>query len=358
MTIEKSIFGEIGPEPVHLYALTNQQGAVLKVTNYGATVTELHVADRAGRFADVVLGFDELQGYIDHRSYIGCTMGRVANRIRDAAFQLEGKRYELEANDGPHHLHGGRRGWDKQIWSATTNETSRGPSIELRYTSPDGDGGYPGSVKASTLYMLTHDNALVVEMRARTDRPTIINMVHHSYWNLAGPGALNVLDHELVLVADYYTPGDPFLPIGHLERVANTPFDFRSPKLVGRDLQQVGNEPVGYDHNWLVPFGYDHNWVVNGVPGTLRPVARLRHPASGRTLSLESDARGLEFYTGNFLRGDLVGKGGQRYVQHSGLCLQTQAFPNAINEPEWKGQVILLPEQEYRHVMVHRFSAD
>jgi aldose 1-epimerase len=185
-------------------------------------------------------------------------------------------------------------------------------------------------------------------MRAKTDRPTIVNMANHTYWNLAGHAAPNVLDHELAIDAEFYTPGDPIVPVGGLERVANTPFDFRGHKPVGRDLAQVGNEPLGYDHNW----------VVNGVPGALRRVAFVRHPASGRNLALEADAPGVQFYTGNYLDGTLVGKGGHRYQKHAGLCLETQAFPNSINVPEWEGQVILLPDQEYKHVMVHRFSAD
>jgi aldose 1-epimerase len=346
--IEESDFGRLGDEPVRLYTLKNRHGLVLKATTYGATVTELHVPDRYGRLADVVLGFDDLDSYVKHTAFFGATVGRVANRIRNAAFELEGKHYVLAATDGPHHLHGGRRGWNQALWSATPHETPRGPSLELQHVSPDGDEGYPGRVQATTRYTLTHDNALLIEMRARTDSPTIINMAHHGYWNLGGHATPHVLDHELVLDAEFYTPGDPIVPLGDLQRVANTPFDFRGPKLIGRDLAQIGNDPLGYDHNW----------VVNGVPGALRRVARVRHPASGRILSLEADAPGVQFYTGNYLTGDIVGKGGQRYAKHAGLCLETQAFPNSINVPEWEGQVTLLPDQEYKHVMVHKFSAD
>jgi aldose 1-epimerase len=347
-SIERSDFGRIGDEAVALFTLKNRHGAVLRVMSYGATLTELHVPDRFGRLSDIVLGFDSLDGYVKHTAYFGATVGRVANRIRDAAFELDDHHYALAANDGPHHLHGGRRGWNQAVWSATPQETPRGPSLELRHTSPDGDEGYPGRVEASVRYTLTHDDALVIEMRAKTDRPTIVNMAHHTYWNLAGHTAPNVLDHELTILAEFYTPGDPIVPIGGLERVANTPFDFRSHKPVGRDLAQIGNEPLGYDHNW----------VVNGVPGALRRVAVLRHPASGRNLALEADAPGVQFYSGNYLDGTLVGKGGQRYQKHAGLCLETQAFPNSINVPEWEGQVILTPDREYEHVMVHKFSAD
>jgi aldose 1-epimerase len=232
--IEQSIFGQLGADAVHRYALKNKAGAVLEVTNYGATLTGLHVPDRFGRLADVVLGFDDVQGYVDHGAYFGATVGRVANRIRDGVFQLEGKRYEVAVNDPPHHLHGGRKGWSQGLWAATPHDTPRGPSLELRYTSADGEEGYPGRVEASTFYTLTHENVLIVEMRARTDRTTIINMAHHTYWNLGGHTAPNVLDHELVIDAEFYTPGDPIVPIGDLARVANTPFDFRGPKLIWR----------------------------------------------------------------------------------------------------------------------------
>jgi aldose 1-epimerase len=347
-SIEQSVFGELGGEPVHKYELKNQRGWSLELMSYGAAITALHVPDRFGQLADVVLGFDSLQGYLDHTAYFGATIGRVANRIRAGLFVLEGKRHQVAATDGPDHLHGGVRGWDKRIWSATPSETPQGPSVLFEYTSPDGEEGYPGTVQASVVYTLTHDGAVTLEMRARTDRTTIVSMAHHTYWNLGGPAAQTVLDHELVLDAEFYTPGDPVVPTGRLERVANTPFDFRGPKLLGKDLARVEAEPVGYDHNF----------IVNGVPGARRPVARLRHPASGRRLALEADAPGVQLYTGNFLKGDLIGKGGKAYPKHAGVCLETQAFPNSINVPEWEGQVLLAPDQEYRHVMSHRFSAD
>jgi aldose 1-epimerase len=259
-----------------------------------------------------------------------------------------GERYQLTATDGPDHLHGGVRSWDKQVWRGTASETPQGPNVTFEYVSADGEEGYPGRVSASTSYTLTQDGAVDVEMRARTERTTIVGMAHHTYWNLGGAGASTALDHELSLNADFYTPGDPVVPTGRLERVANTPFDFRGPKLLGKDLEQLGNDPVGYDHNF----------IVNGVPGALRPVARLRHPASGRKLALEADAPGVQLYTANFLKGDLVGKGGKVYPKHGAVCLESQAFPNSINVPEWEGQVILSPAEEYRHVMIHRFSAD
>jgi aldose 1-epimerase len=344
--IERSSFGQIGDQPVDLYTLTNRKGSVLRVTNYGATLTELHLPDRNGHLGDIVLGFDSLAGYVEHAAFFGATVGRVANRIRDAEFSLGGETYRVAATDGAHHLHGGRRGWDKVVWSAEAQVSEAGPSLELHYTSPDGEEGYPGEVRASVSYTLTHEDALIVEMSAECDRETIVNMAHHSYWNLGGPSAKDVLAHELAIEADLYTPGDPVVPTGVLAPVDGTPFDFRRAKPVGRDLERTSTEPLGFDHNW----------AVVGMPGQLRRVAWLRDLTSGRQMSLESDAPGVQFYSGNFLDGSVTGKG-RRCVRHAGLCLETQAFPNAINVPEWAGQVILEPARRYSHRMVHRFMA-
>jgi aldose 1-epimerase len=302
------------------------------------------VPDRSGRLADVVLGFDRLDEYVEHGAFFGATVGRVANRIRGARFTLDGRSYELEANDPPHHLHGGSAGWDKRVWSAVPSQTQRGPSLELRHTSPDGDAGYPGEVQALVRYTWTDDDVLVIEMRAETSQPTPVGMAHHSYWNLAGHDTQDILGHEVVLEADFYTPGDPVVPTGEVRPVDGSPFDFRRPKRVGDDIERVGTDPRGFDHNW----------VIRGEPGTLRPVARVSDPASGRALFLEASAPGLQFYTGNFLNGSLTGKG-HRYQQHSGLCLETQAFPNAINVPAWRDQVLLRPGQVYEQRMQHRF---
>lgn len=344
--IERTGFGQLGAVEVDLYTLQNRRGSLLRVTNYGAAVTELHVPDREGQIADVVLGFGSLAEYTAHQAFFGATVGRVANRIRDGVFELEGVRHELARTDGPHHLHGGRRGWDRVLWSARACPGEAGPGVELAYLSPAGEEGYPGEVSAGVRYTLTHLDELLIDMWAQSDRTTIVNMAHHSYWNLGGHRAGDVLGHELQLVADFYTPGDPVVPTGELAAVAGTPFDFRRSKAVGRDLEQTGAE---------LP-GFDHNWVVTGRPGQLRPVAWLRDPVSGRELSLESDAPGVQFYSGNFLDGSLVGKG-QRYGRHAGLCLETQAFPNAVNVPEWAGQVVLEAGQRYAHRMVHRFRA-
>jgi aldose 1-epimerase len=322
-------FGKAGDTPVQLYTLTNRHGLVARITNYGAIVTELHVPDKTGRLADIVLGFENLDRYVAGHPYFGAIVGRVANRIGNASFTLDGRTYQLAANDKPHHLHGGARGWDKVVWNGALRNSADGPALELTYVSKDGDEGYPGTVTA------------------RTVRTTLVNMAHHSYWNLAGHNSGTILDHELTLYADQYTPGTPMVPDGRVAPVKGTPFDFTRAKAIGRELKQAGGTPTGYDHNF----------VVNGAAGQLRPVARLRDPRSGRVLTLSADQPGVQFYTGNFLDGTARGKNAT-YAQYSGLCLETQTFPNAINVPSWRDQVILRPGQTYRHRMVHRFSAE
>jgi aldose 1-epimerase len=332
-----------------LYTLTNAHGLVAKITTFGATLTELHVPDRNGVFADVVLGFDRFEDYQAGGPYFGAIVGRVANRIANARFTLEGRDYPLAANDKPHHLHGGRRGWDKVFWSTTTPpyEGLKEPMLELTYASGSGEEGYPGNVSAKVIYTLTNDNELKVEMQATTDKTTLVNMAHHSYWNLGGHNSGTILDHVMNLSADQYTPGTPMVPDGRVLAVKGTPFDFTSPKAIGQDLKQIGNTPTGYDHNF----------VVNGAPNQLRPVARVKDPKSGRVMTLSADQPGVQFYTGNFLNGSAKGKGAT-YTQYSGFCLETQKYPNAINIPAWRDQVILNPGQTYRHVMIHKFTAE
>jgi aldose 1-epimerase len=286
-------FGKLGDTPVQIYTLTNDNGLVARITNYGAIVTELHVPGRTGTRADVVAGFETIDGYLKGGPYFGAIVGRVANRIANAEFTLEDRRYPLAANDRPHHLHGGARGWDKVVWSATPVDTPDGPSLQLTYVSKDGEEGYPGTVTARTVYTLTHRNELRVEMEATSDETTLVNMAHHSYWNLGGHASGTILDHELTLYADRYTPGSPMVPYGETKPVTGTPFDFTSAKTIGRDLARTGGQPVGYDHNF----------AVNGEPDQLRPVARLKDPGSGRVMTLAADQPGVQFYTGNFLDG-------------------------------------------------------
>ena len=344
--ISEAPFGKVGDEEVRLYTLKNSSGMVMKVMTYGAIITELHVPDKAGKPADVVLGFDNLDGYVKGNPYFGATVGRVANRIRNAKFKLDGKEYTLAANNKPHHLHGGNKGWDKVVWTAETAETADGPQIRFTHVSKDGEEGYPGTVTAKATYTLTNSNELRVDMEATTDAPTLVNMAHHSYWNLAGHDAGPITGHELTLFADKFTPGDPMVPTGALKPVKGTPFDFTAAKPIGKDLEAAGGKPVGFDHNF----------VVNGEANAMRPAARLRDPKSGRVLTIEADQPGIQFYSGNFLDGTTKGKGGVAYAQYTGLCLETQKFPNAINVPAWKDQVVLQPGKPYKHAMVHRFT--
>jgi len=319
---------------------------ILKVTNYGCVISELHVPDRAGKLDDVVLGFASEEEYRGGSPYFGATVGRVANRIRGARFQLDVQEYVVAANDGEHHLHGGKIGWDKVLWDAEQSETPDGPAITFTHVSKDGEEGYPGTVTAQTIYTLTHRDQLVVVMRATTDRTTIVNMAHHTYWNLGGFASGSILDHELMLFAEDYTPGDPMVPTGAVVPVKGTPFDFTMPKAIGVDIERAGGTPTGFDHNF----------VVSGPPSAIRPVARLKDPKSGRVMTLEANQPGLQFYSGNFLDGTAKGKGAV-YAKHAGLCLETQKFPNAINVPAWRDQVVLEPGHTYEHTMIHHFTA-
>jgi aldose 1-epimerase len=347
MAITKTSFGNADGKNVDLYTLSNSNGLVAKVTTYGAILTSLEVPDRDGKLADVVLGFDSLAGYLGASTYLGATVGRVGNRIRNATFELEGRRFVVAANNGAHHLHGGAKGWDKVVWGAEAMETADGPALRLVHVSGDGEEGYPGTVTATCLYTLA-GNELRVEMRATTDAVTLVNIVHHTYWNLAGHASGPITDHALSIFAESYTPGDPIVPTGEVAPVRGTAFDFNSPKRVGQDLTAAGGDPIGYDHNF----------VIDGQPDALRPVARLADPKSGRVLSLEANQPGLQFYSGNYLDGAIRGKRGAPYARNAGLCLETQAFPNAINVPAWRDQVILRPGKAYQHLMVHRFTTE
>jgi len=327
------------------FTLANSNGMAARITNYGAILTELQVPDQHGKPGNVVLGFDSLESYLKGHPFFGAIAGRVANRIARAEFTLDGQRYPLAANNGPNHLHGGKKGFDKVVWDAESSESPRGPAITLTYVSKHSDEGYPGTVTATVVYTLTHDNELRVDMKANTDATTLVNLAQHTYWNLGGIGSGTILDAELTLHAQKFTPGDPMVPTGAIVAVEGTPFDFRAPEPIVKDLQAAGGNPVGYDANW----------VVDGDARTMRPVARVRDPKSGRVMTLEADQPGVQFYSGNFLDGSLKGKG-VTYEKHAALCLETQVFPNAINIPAWQSDVILKPGQTYKHTMVHRFT--
>ena len=341
-SIEQAPYGSTAGQAVSLYTLTNAQGWRLKITNYGATVSELHVPDRDGKLADIVLGYDSLEEYVAGKSYFGAIAGRVANRIRDGKFELDGKRYVLAQNDGTNHLHGGLRGFNKVVWTAKPISAPNGPALELEYVSPDGEEGYPSALHARVTYQLSNDGEFRVDMTAESAGTTIVNLAHHSYFNLSGHASGSTLAHELKLNAQEYTLAEVEPAV--TRSALGSPFDFSDFKPIGRDLEQLRS-----------PIGYDHNFVVLGAPGELREAARVRDPKSGRVMTLESDQPGLQFYCGSFLNGTDQGKGA-RYQRHAGFCLESQKFPYAINVPAWQNQVILRAGERYRHRMVHRFS--
>ena len=349
MTIDRIGWGAVDGQAVNLYTLTNPGGLVARIATYGATLVDLLVPDRDGHLDDIVLGHEAVGPYGEAPRYFGATVGRVGNRIAGASFELNGRTFEVAANQPPNHLHGGVRGWDKVVWRADAIDRPDGPCVRLRHSSPDGDEGYPGAVEATATYTLRPSNELAIELTATTDQPTIVNMVHHSYFNLDPSPDADVRDHVLQLVASSWTPGMP--PDGHVETVDGTPFDFRSPKPIGRDLEAAGSPGGGG------AAGYDGNWIVDGPAHELRPVARLSHPGSGRVMTLRANQPGVQFYSGVFLDGGTSGKG-RRHGLYGGLCLETQAFPNAINVPAWRDQVTLLPGSTSRHEMIFGFSTE
>ncbi len=335
---------------VHRFTLQNRKGVVARLITRGATLTELHVPDKRGKTADVVLGFDTVAGYESKdNQYFGCTVGRVCNRIAKGRFTLNGKTYQLALNDGPNHLHGGvERSWDKVVWKGRYVKTKHGPGVRFEYTSPDGEEGYPGTVKATVVYALNDENELRIDFMAETDAPTPVNMTNHSYFNLQGAGAPTVLDHVLTIDADYYTPTDETLiPTGEIAPVDGTPLDFRKPHRIGERIEPLIESPS---------LGYDHNFVLNGQPGKLRFAARLHDPRSGRILEVLTTQPGLQFYSGNFLFGQ-KGKGGKTYAKRSAVCLETQHFPDSPNHPEFPS-IILKPGQRYHEVCVYRFRTE
>jgi aldose 1-epimerase len=345
--IARQPFGSAEGSEVSLFTLTGATGLIARITDYGGIITELHTRDREGRLGDIVLGFSDLESYLRGHPYFGALVGRVGNRIGGARFELDGRAYQLAANEGPNHLHGGIRGFDKVVWRAEAGETPEGPALRLHHVAPDGEEGYPGRLEVEALYTLTGDDALRLEVTATTDAATLVNILHHPYWNLSGEPGARVLDDELRLFAGACTPaGTGLLPTGEVRPVAATPFDFTEPKPIGRDLARAGGDPSGYDVNF----------VIDGPPGELRPVARVESPASGRVMEVSSNQPGVQLYTGSYLDGSTTGKGAA-HERYTGLCLETQAFPDAINKADWRDQVILRPGAIYSHVVVYRFSA-
>lgn len=325
---------------VSLYTLTNGTMTV-KITNYGGTITELWVPDNQGQAEDIVLGYERLEDYLRSSPYFGCIVGRYANRIAKGRFKLDGVEYVLATNDGPNHLHGGVKGFDKVVWEEKTSRGSDSVSLILNYLSNDGEEGYPGNLAATVVYTLDARNRLTVSYEATTDKPTIVNLTHHSYFNLAGAG--DILGHYLMINADRYTPVDATLiPTGALEPVERTPMDFRS-------LQPIGGRIAD------VPGGYDHNYVLNRKGAGLELAARVEEHRTGRTLEIWTTEPGIQFYSGNFLDGSLVGKRGVRYWKHAGLCLEPQHYPDSPNRPEWPSTV-LRPGEKYWTQTVFQFG--
>lgn len=345
--LDKMSFGKTADgQPVDLYVLKNGT-TIAKVMTYGAIVTELDVVDRDGKPADVVLGFDDLDGYLGKHPYFGAIVGRVANRIAKGKFTLDGKDYTLAINDGPNALHGGVKGFDKVVWKAEEVGSSDGPSVKFTHLSKDGEEGYPGNLSVSVTYTLTSDNALRIDYAATTDKATPINLSNHSYFNLAGPASGTVLGHEVRIEADRYTPvDDTLIPTGELAPVKGTPLDFTTAKPIGRDVKQIKADPVGYDHNLVLRGG-----------GSKDPklAVTVYEPKSGRVMEMSTTEPGVQFYTGNFLDGTLTGKGKVVYQQYQGFCLEAQHFPDSIHHANFPPSV-LGPGATYTQTTVYRFS--
>lgn len=333
-------------ESVARIALTNGRVSATVLT-FGAIVSRLLVQDRHGVSADVVLGFDTLEDYLTKNGpYFGATIGRVANRVAGGEFQLDGKRYSLAVNNGRNALHGGLKGFDKKVWTIQ-EATPNGRSVTLGYRSPDGEEGYPGNLAVTVTFSVTDDDALRLDYAATTDAATPVNLTNHSYFNLAGAGSGDVLGHEVMIAADRYTPVDEMLiPTGAIASVGGTPLDFTTPTPIGARIEQVGGDPVGYDHNY----------VIREEGSGARLAARVREPGSGRVLEMFTTEPGVQLYTGNFLDGSLRGKGGVSYGKHQGFCLEAQHFPDSVNQATFPS-IVLEPGAAYSQTTIYRFSA-
>ncbi|MBI4600603.1 MAG: galactose mutarotase [Planctomycetes bacterium] len=351
-TVKKEAWGKTAAgEAVDLYTLTTKSGLVAKITTYGALVTELHVPDRSGKAGDVVLGFDGLEGYLKGHPYFGCTTGRVANRIAGGKFTLDGKEHQLAKNNGPNHLHGGDMGLDKRVWRAKEVRSPDGVAVQLSYLSPDGEEGYPGNLAIEVTYTLTDSNELRIDYKATTDKATPVNLTNHSYFNLKGPGSGDILGHELTIAAGNYTPVDATgIPTGEIAPVAGTVMDFRSPMTIGARIDQLAADPGAGN-----PGGYDHNYVLDNPTGNIALAARVREPETGRVMEILTTEPGIQLYTGNYLDGTVKGKGGKVYQKRYGLCLETQHYPDSVNQPSFPS-TILRPGKTYRSTTIHRFS--
>jgi aldose 1-epimerase len=345
-SVQKMDFGKTADGmQVDVYVLTNGQGMQAKVMSYGAILTELHVPDRTGTLADVVLGFDNLAAYLKGHPHFGAVVGRVANRIARGRFTLEGKEYKLAINNGPNSIHGGIKGFDKKLWQAGSIHSSDQVGVTLFYRSADREEAYPGNLDTLVTYWLTDENELQIDYVATTDKPTPVNLTNHSYFNLAGAGSGDVLGHELILMADQYTPvDDTSIPTGQLKSVQGTPLDFTRPTPIGSHINELPATK-----------GYDHNFVLGGQQGTLRLAARVREPRSGRVMEMLTTEPCVQLYTANGLDGKLKGKDGAAFGQHGALCLEAQHAPDSVNQPTFPS-IVLKPGQSYRQTTVYKFS--
>lgn len=348
--VTKNDFGKTADgQKVDVYTLTNRRGSEVKITNYGGIITSLKVADRTGKRDDIVLGFDNVDPYLKGGPYFGALIGRYANRIAKGHFTLNGKQYTLAVNNGENHLHGGIKGFDKVVWQARIVKVPNGAALRLTYLSKDGEEGYPGNLSVKVIYTLTNANELKIEYWATTDRDTVVNLTSHSYFNLAGQGNGDILNHQLLINARRFTPTDAgSIPTGELKSVKGTPFDFTSAFRVG---DRINDD----DQQLKFGKGYDHNFVLNGRMGSLRQAAVVYEPNSGRRMEVWTTEPGIQFYSGNFLDGTLTGKDGKVYRERYGLCLETQHFPDSPNKPSFP-TTVLRKGQRFHSLTIHKFK--
>jgi aldose 1-epimerase len=349
-TIDKKAFGTTPDgKPVDLYTLKNKHGMEVCAMTYGGIIVSLRVPDRKGQLDDVALGYDKLDGYLSKNPYFGAIIGRYGNRIADAKFSLDGREYTLAKNDGPNSLHGGTKGFDKVVWAAEPFEKPGEVGVIFKHTSPDGDEGYPGNLKVTVTYTLTDRNELIFEYHATTDKATPVNLTNHTYFNLAGDGKRDILGHELMLNADYFTPVDKTLiPTGKIESVKGTPFDFTKPTAIGARIDQK-------DQQLTFGRGYGLNFLINRKDEGLTLAAKVYEPTTGRVMEVSTSEPGVQFYSGNLLDGTITGKQGHVYKLRYGFCLETQHYPDSPNHPNFPS-TILRPGVTYKSETVYRFS--
>src|SRR5574338_121688 len=349
--VTKEPFGKTPDgQQVDLYTLRNAHGVEAKITNYGGIVVSLKVPDRNRKFDDVVLGFNDLDSYLKGHPYFGALIGRYGNRIAKGRFTLNGVEYKLAVNNGDNHLHGGLKGFDKVVWTSHEIKTKAGPAVALTYLSKDGEEGYPGNLNVRVVYTLTNNNELKIDYTVTTDKDTVQNLTHHSYFNLAGEGNGDILNQLVTINANRFVPTDAgSIPTGELKNVAGTPFDFLKATAIGARINQ-DDEQLKFGN------GYDHTWVINGRPGVMRLAASAYEPGSGREMQVWTTEPGVQFYTGNFLDGTLTGKSGKIYARRTGFCFETQHYPDSPNQPSFP-TTVLRKGKTYKSTTIYRFSS-